>query len=101
MSQGSKESAMAKKRIATLFSLSLIFALSLTGVVWAQETGLNETFDDPALPGWEHSPNTFVQGGSLHIDGEGMAFYPGFFREPEITLRLQRRGNAEVTLVYH
>lgn len=49
---------------AIILSLAVVLG---TFSVQAQEGGFSETFDDPALPGWERSPNTEVVDGVLRI----------------------------------
>ena len=53
-----------KKHLIALLLLSV-------GGVLAQGQGFTETFDDPALPGWEVSGDVFLEGGILVIESGG------------------------------
>ena len=65
----------------------------------AQGGGFTETFDNAALPGWEHSPNVTVVNGALHIGPDGYAFHPGPWANLSLTMttRLTGEGAAVVT----
>jgi len=78
-----------------------LFLLTVTLVIPArapqpQQPDLTETFDDPALPGWEHSPNAQVVDGVLRIGPGGFAFHPG--RWADLTLELSAQFVSETTL---
>lgn len=51
-------------RAVLLVAMLLVVAV-LACPTLGQETVITETFDDPTLPGWEHSPNTTVVDGVL------------------------------------
>jgi len=61
-----------------------------------QQPDLTETFDDPALPGWEHSPDAQAVDGVLRIGPDGFAFHPGPWGD--LTLRVSAQFVAETTL---
>jgi hypothetical protein len=50
----------------------------------------SETFDDPALPGWEHSTEAQVEDGVLRIQPGGFAAYLGMAWE-DLTLTVRAR----------
>jgi photosystem II stability/assembly factor-like uncharacterized protein len=81
--------------ITLLFAASIILGM-VGGSAHAQEGGLVETFDDPTLPRWEHSPNAQVIDGALRIDPPGFAFHPG--RWADLTLEVSARFLADTTL---
>ena len=66
-------------RAGWLITLLLMVAL-LVVPIRAQEPGFTETFDDPTLPGWEHSPNAAVVEGVLRVEPGNFAFRPGLWR---------------------
>lgn len=79
-----------------LLTIGLVSAVSLQ----AQEPGLVETFDDPDLPGWEHSPEVAIIDGALHVPAHGYAFHGGEWRDMTLTVRAQRAGPGPVTIGY-
>ncbi|NOY97712.1 MAG: DUF1080 domain-containing protein [Chloroflexi bacterium] len=82
--------------VIVVFSSMLVFP----GLeVRAQVGGLHETFDDPTLPGWEHSPNATVQGGVLRLETGGFAFHPGEWGDFTLSLRMRRLEAGESVLV--
>jgi photosystem II stability/assembly factor-like uncharacterized protein len=94
---------MKHKRVLCVLRLAMammMVSLLFTSLVWAQETGFIETFDDPALPGWEHSPNASVEAGVLHINGDGFAFHGGLWDDMELVLRARRMGDGELLILY-
>jgi len=53
--------------------LPLMMVFSLVRSTKAQGSGFTDTFDDPSLSGWEHSPNATVVNGALRIEPGGFA----------------------------
>jgi photosystem II stability/assembly factor-like uncharacterized protein len=67
----------------------------------AQQTGFNETFDDPTLAGWEHSTTATVVDGVLQIESDGFAAHGLDLDEFKLTLRLRRSSEAgSLEIVY-
>ena len=58
---------MHKKPMTLIITLLTVFVL-FTPVRAQEGDGYKETFDDPALPHWEHSPETIVTDGMLKIN---------------------------------
>lgn len=86
-------------------TLCLMVALTIIGLipataVQAQEAGFTETFDDPAMPGWEHSPNALVVDGVLRIEGSGYAFRPEPWSDFALTLRARYTGEGFLAINY-
>jgi hypothetical protein len=53
--------------IGKLFALALVLTmLFIPASARAQEGSLRETFDNPDLPGWEHTPEVAAANGVLH-----------------------------------
>ncbi len=65
-----------------------------------QQPDLSETFDDPALPGWERTPNAIVADGVLRIQGEGYAIRPEAQVSGGIILRLRYEGDGFLEVRY-
>jgi hypothetical protein len=78
--------------------LLILFTSSMRSM--AQEILFAEPFDDPAMPGWEHSGNTFIEENHLAIRGEGFAMHGGFWSEATYSLRFQRQGQGGMAFHY-
>lgn len=65
----------------------------------AQEPGFTETFDDPTLPGWEHSPNVTVVDGVLRVEPGGFAFRHGEWGDLSLNVRARRAGEGHAVLL--
>jgi hypothetical protein len=66
----------------------------------AQENAFSDTFDDPLLPGWEHSPDVAVVDGALRIAPGNFAARPGGWGEITLNARMQYSGMGELLLHY-
>lgn len=66
----------------------------------AQAPGLHETFEDPLLPGWEHSPEVVAGNGVLRIAPGNFCARPGPWQDLEVTLRLRYTGPGETHVLY-
>ena len=67
----------------------------------AQEGTWSETFDDPALPGWEHSPGASVVDGVLRIEPGNFAARSGDWADFTLALSFRLPGPGGLALVYH
>jgi hypothetical protein len=78
-----------KRNLVRFMVLPAIFVMAaiMITAVHAQQNGFTETFDDAAMPGWEHSPNAAVVDGVLRIDGAGFAFRPEPWSDFSLNLR--------------
>ncbi len=85
--------------LAWLFSLVLIAGVAVTPAL-AQQPGFTERFDDPQLPGWEHSPEVIVAGGLLRIAPANFAARMGAWQEFDLTLTLRYSGDGETQIEY-
>ncbi len=79
---------------------ALLLLAALTTVALAQGEGFSETFDNPDLPGWEHSPNAQVVDRGLRIESGGFAFHPGGWQNFTLSLRLRRTGAGGLAIEY-
>ncbi len=66
----------------------------------AQEGGLRETFDDPALPGWEHPPEVAAIDGILRVPAPGFAFWMVNWGDLTLSLRARLSGEGELVIGY-
>jgi photosystem II stability/assembly factor-like uncharacterized protein len=89
-----------KRNIRTILSMFLLAILLMPASVAAQEPGLIETFDDPVLPEWEHSPNATVINGWLHLEPDGFAFHGGTWNNMNLGIRTRMMGNGTVVIKY-
>jgi len=86
--------------VILLISL-LVLCLAPSTPALAQEEGFKETFDDPSLPGWEHSRETIVADGVLRISPGGFALHIGDWNDITLTIKLRMIGEGEVGLNYY
>jgi photosystem II stability/assembly factor-like uncharacterized protein len=86
-------------RVVTALS-SLILVVSLAAPALGQEPSFRETFDDPALPRWEHSPNATVVDGALHLGPDGFAFHPARWSDMTLVVRARCLGEGELLIRY-
>ena len=86
-------------RAGWLLTLVLMIAL-LVAPIRAQESVFVETFDDPALPGWERSPGAAVVDGVLRIEPGNFAFHGGEWGDATLTVRVRRSGEGGLALCY-
>ncbi len=64
------------------FLVPVLTLLLLTlAPIYAQDGSLKETFDNPALPGWELSPGATVVNGVLRVPPGGAARHEGQWGE--------------------
>jgi photosystem II stability/assembly factor-like uncharacterized protein len=82
--------------VAIALGLLILMVIS----VQAQENVFTETFDDPNLPGWEHTPNVAVVDGVLRIEEGGFAFWGGDWSNVELSLHVRREGEGELILFF-
>jgi hypothetical protein len=66
----------------------------------AQENAFSDTFDDPLLPGWEHSPDVAVADGALRIAPGNFAAHPAEWAEITLDARMQYSGMGELLIHY-
>lgn len=87
-------------RLATI--AILVLWLSLAGPLQslAQEAGFTETFEDPGLTGWEHSPEVVVLDGVLRISPGNFAARPGAWENFDLTLKLRYNDPGEILVGY-
>ena len=70
-------------------------------IVQAQEDGLNETFDDPSLSGWEHNEGASAAGSILRLEPGGFAFHPGSAADTTLKVRARRSPGEGALLIYY
>jgi len=84
--------------VLVLSSLLLVALFVLPAA--AQEGDVSETFDDPQLTGWEHSPEVIVTGGVLRIAPGNFAARNGRWQNFDLSLRLHFSGPGETHVNY-
>jgi len=90
---------MKRKAMFVLSILTVTFLIVLP--VSAQEgDGFTDTFDDPQLPGWEHSPEAIVAEGALQIGPGNFAARGGGWLDIKLTFKLQVSGPGETHVNY-
>ncbi|HHS96757.1 MAG TPA: DUF1080 domain-containing protein, partial [Chloroflexi bacterium] len=90
------------KKNSLVYAVVVLLALLLARSAGAQTSGIAETFDDPALPGWEHSPGVAVVDGALRVESEGFAFHPGEWNDFTLQVRMRwlAEGEGALALTY-
>jgi hypothetical protein len=89
---------MKRKAIVTsTFFLVLIFTIIPAA---AQEGGFSDSFDDPQMPEWEHSPEAIVAEGALQIGPGNYAARGGGWQDFELTFRVKISGPGETHINY-
>jgi photosystem II stability/assembly factor-like uncharacterized protein len=80
--------------------LTILMTL-LTISVHAQEAGFTETFDDPTLPGWNHSPGVQVIDGVLLIEPGNFANRSGEWGgDMSLNIAIRRIGSGDFVVSY-
>ena len=95
---------MKKKSVThRTWGLLIIPFLVLLLVVpaWAQGGDFTEDFEDPALPGWERSPDVIIVEGALRISNGNFAFKMGEWRDYTLTIRFRANGPGDVSVHYY
>jgi photosystem II stability/assembly factor-like uncharacterized protein len=87
-----------KKNWLLTITLGLLALVVMS--VQAQEIVLTETFDNPELPGWDHTPNATVVEGVLRVEGGGFAFRGGDWSDVEMSVRARREGAGELIVLF-
>jgi len=83
------------------FAVVLVgFSLWAAALLQAHQTVLTESFDDPALPGWEHLPNAVVVDGVLRIEPGNFAIHGGDWGDLTLTVRVRRYGDGALVVNY-
>ena len=79
----------------------MIVLVSVAPPVLAQEpVSFTETFDDPALPAWEHSPDATVEDGVLRIEPDGFAEHSAFWADLMLTVSVRCTDEADLLIRY-
>jgi hypothetical protein len=88
-----------------LAALAIVFLLLLAAggtarPAAAQEGGWQETFDDPQMPGWEHSPEAVVAEGLLRIGPGNFAARMGGWADFDLAFKIRFSGPGETQINY-
>lgn len=87
-------------RRKVLLACLCIVALGVAPVRAQESQGFTDSFDNPQLPGWEHSPEAVINAGALQIGPGQFAARMGGWAEFELTLRIRFRGEGETHINY-
>ncbi|MFQ5409043.1 MAG: WD40/YVTN/BNR-like repeat-containing protein, partial [Anaerolineales bacterium] len=92
---------MSRITLCTMRSagVALLLLTSLVPVL-AQEPSFTENFDDPALPGWEHSPGVSVEDGALRVEPGNFAFHGGEWGDLALSMRVRRLAEGALVVSY-
>lgn len=86
-------------RVRSFLAMLAILTFVLAGVADAQDPILVETFDDPALPGWEVEGGDVVDG-VLRMSPGGFAFHPVLADDLALHIRIRRSGPGDALIHY-
>src|SRR4030042_6024650 len=92
-----------KPKIKSILALSAAVVLAAglgARPAAAQDPGFQESFDDPQLPGWEHSPEAIVTEGVLRIGPGNFAAYAGGWLDFDLGFKLRFSGSGETHIHY-
>ena len=78
----------------------MIVSVSLAPPALGQETTFADTFDDPALPSWEHSPEATVVDGVLRIEPDGFAEHSAFWADLMLIVSVRCTDDADLLIRY-
>jgi hypothetical protein len=84
----------------TLVAIVLLVAVVFAPAV-AQESDVSDTFDEPALTGWETTPGTTLENGQLHIEPGNFAARMGHWSDFSLRTRFQYSGPGEMMVYYY
>ncbi len=88
-----------KRKTRVAITLLLILTFAIVPAV-AQEGGFTDSFDDPQLPEWEHSPEVVVADGALQIGPGNYAARGGGWQDFELSFKLKFSGPGESHINY-
>lgn len=89
-----------KSIIVCLFAFGTLL-MSISFWAFAQENGLTETFDDPAMPGWDHTPGVTVEDGVLRIQPSNFASRHGTWADYTLSVRFRISGGGAFVISFH
>lgn len=97
-----KGHVMGRKTLRISAILAIVLWAAGTGVhpAAAQEGGWQDSFDDPQLSGWEHSPEAVVTDGILSIGPGNFAARMGGWDNFDLAFSLRFSGGGETQIGY-
>lgn len=84
----------------SIFGTILLLTLFIT-TVSAQEDGFTDSFDDPQLPNWEHSPEVVVNEAVLRIGPGNFAFRTGTYSNFDAEFQVKFSGKGVIFFRYY
>jgi photosystem II stability/assembly factor-like uncharacterized protein len=89
------------RRISWMIIVAICISLFPIRMSSAQDGAWSEAFDDPALPGWEHSPGASVVDGVLRIEPGNFAGHGGDWADFTLSVSLRLTGPGSLAVIYH
>lgn len=91
---------MFGKFICFLIVIAVLFGLAQIDVLhsFAQEEGFSESFDDVALPGWEHSDGVAAADGVLYMEPGNFVARDGNWDDYTLTTRVRGSGDGGLVI---
>ncbi len=88
-------------RAAGVLVMVLALAFLLPTPARGQDGGAwQDSFDDPTLPNWEHTPDVSAEGGVLRLQNGGFAMHGGAQRDGVLSARMRLQSEALVVLSF-
>ena len=88
-----------KLKVRNFIWLLVVLMVSL-GLAHAQDAGFTETFDDPAMPGWDRSPGVTVEDGVMRIEPNNSVGRPGEWGNYTLSVRLRTEGDGAMAISF-
>jgi uncharacterized membrane protein YhiD involved in acid resistance len=90
-----------RKSFLIIIVAIMIFPGILFSRAFGQEMYFSDNFEDPTLPGWEHSPEVIVSEGVLKIGPGNFAARMGIWQDFDLTFRIRFSGMGDTSIHYH
>jgi uncharacterized membrane protein YhiD involved in acid resistance len=90
-----------RKSFLIIIVAIMIFPGILFSRAFGQEMYFSDNFEDPTLPGWEHSPEVIVSEGVLKIGPGNFAARMGIWQDFDLTFRIRFSGMGDTSVHYH
>ncbi len=86
-----------------LFAITLVAFLVILPTIPAlgQEGPFEDLFDNPELPGWQHTPQAYVENGILRVEPGGFASPEGRWGSFEMIMQARYTGLGEVAFLFN
>ncbi len=81
--------------------LTLLIVLTFASSATAQDGPFEDEFEDPNLPGWQHTPNAYVEEGMLRLEPGAYASPEGAWGAFELEILARYSGQGDIAFMYN